>query len=153
MQAIDLAQLVRRVAMKLAPLIAEKDFDFGIETAPARVQAHEWMLGELARNLWHNAIKQTPAGGSLTVRIACDTSSVAMTLSDSGPGISGELAARLYQPFSAGNAQHGSGLGQGLAICREIVRSLGGSISLENRLDHGQVKDVHATVRLPLDQN
>jgi len=148
LQAIDLAKVVRQIALDLSPLIAEKDIDFGIETVPAHVQAHEWMLGELARNLLHNAIKHTPVGGGLTVRVASDASSVTMTISDSGPGISAELAARLYQPFSAGNVQPGSGLG--LAICREIIRALGGSIALENRLDRAQVKGLDATVRLPL---
>ncbi|MDB5870090.1 MAG: integral rane sensor signal transduction histidine kinase [Polaromonas sp.] len=71
--------------------------------------------------------------------------------SDSGPGIAAELAARLYQPFSVGNTHHGSGLG--LAICREIALALEGSIALENRLDHGRVTGLDATMHLPLGQN
>ena len=85
------------------------------------------------------------------MRIATDAISVTMTISDSGPGISAELAARLFQPFSAGNVQPGSGLG--LAICREIIRAPGGGIALENRLDRAQVKGLDATVRLPLVSN
>ncbi|WP_431095754.1 sensor histidine kinase [Polaromonas aquatica] len=147
LQAIDLAQVVRSVALDLSPLIAEKDIDFEIETVPARVTSHEWMLGELTRNLLHNAIKHMPVGGTLAVRIVRDASVVAMTVSDSGPGISAELSARLYQPFSAGNVRHGSGLG--LAICREITETMHGSISLENRVVHGRVVGLDATVRLP----
>ena len=147
LQAIDLAQVVRSVALDLSPLIAEKDIDFEIETVPARVTSHEWMLGELTRNLLHNAIKHTPAGGTLAVRIVCDARVAAMTISDSGPGVSAELSARLYQPFSAGNVRHGSGLG--LAICREITETMHGSISLENRVVHGLVTGLDATVRLP----
>jgi hypothetical protein len=49
-QTIDLARTVRQVALDLSPLIAEKDINFGIETQPARVQAHEWMLGDLPGN-------------------------------------------------------------------------------------------------------
>lgn len=150
-EVIDLAETVRQLALDLSPLIAEKDIDFGLETRPARVLAHEWMLSEMARNLLHNAIKHTPVGGTLTVRITTDASWIALTLSDTGPGISDELAARLYQPFSAGNIRHGSGLG--LAICREIVRALGGHISMENRLEHGRVTGLDATIRLPLVQN
>jgi len=150
-QPIDLARVVRQVALDLSPLIAEKDIDFGIETAAAPVAAHEWMLGELTRNLLHNAIRHMPAGSVLTVRIVRDASWLALTVSDSGPGIAQELAARLYQPFSAGNARQGSGLG--LAICREIALALGGSIALENRLAHGRVMGLDATVRLPLVQN
>ena len=150
-QAIDLAGVVRQVALDLSPLIAEKDIDFGIDTRPAQVQAHEWMLGELTRNLLHNAIKHSPPGGMLAVHVASDAGQVMLSVSDSGPGIPAGLAARLYQPFSAGDVPHGSGLG--LAICREIVRALGGSIALENRLADGEVIGLDATVRLPLVQN
>ncbi len=151
LKAIDLAQVLRQVALELSPLIGEKDIDFEIDTVPALVLAHEWMLGELARNLLHNAIKHTPSGGMLAVRIVSDSSYAALTISDSGPGISAELAARLYQPFSAGNVRHGSGLG--LTICLEIAQTLGGSISLDNRMLHGHVTGLDATVRLPLVQN
>lgn len=150
LKAIDLAQVVRQVALELSPLIGEKDIDFEIASVPAWVQAHEWILGELTRNLLHNAIRHSPAGGMLAVRIVADASHVALTISDSGPGISAELATRLYQPFSAGHVGQGSGLG--LAICREIARTLEGSISLENRVVHGQVTGLDATVRLPLVQ-
>jgi two-component system sensor histidine kinase TctE len=112
------------------------------------VLAHTWMLAELGRNLLHNATKNSPEGGQLSVRLVADTQFMALTISDSGPGISSELAARLFQPFSAGNTHQGSGLG--LAICLEITRALHGSITLENRLAHGQVSGLDATVRLPL---
>jgi two-component system sensor histidine kinase TctE len=148
---VELATAVRSVALDLSILIAEKNIDFEIATMPAFIRTHEWMLGELARNLLHNAIKNTPDGGLLTVRISCDSNYAALTISDSGPGIPLELAARLYQPFSAGNVRQGSGLG--LAICREIVMALGGEIALENRIIHGRVAGLDATVRLPLVAN
>jgi two-component system sensor histidine kinase TctE len=148
LQAMNLADMVREVALDLAPLIADRELDFDIETMPANVLAHEWMLGELCRNLLHNAVKHCPVGGPLSVRLVTDNTYLALTVSDSGPGISSELAARLFQPFSAGNVREGSGLG--LAICQEIVLALGGTISLENRVDHGRVSGLDATVRLPL---
>ena len=150
-ETMDLAQVVRQVALDLSPLIAEKNLDFDIETGPALIASHEWMLGELTRNLLHNAIKHSPHGGALTVRVVCDARVAALTISDSGPGISAELAARLYQPFSAGNVRHGSGLG--MAICREITQVLGGSLSLDNRVRHDRVIGLDATARLRLVQN
>ena len=145
---LDLDEAVRAVALDLSPLIAGKDIDFTIETVPARVRAHPWMLQELTRNLIHNAIKHTPHGGTLAVHVRADARAVALTVSDSGPGVSSELAARLFQPFSAGDLRHGSGLG--LAICHEIAEALGGSISLDNRIDRGRTVGLDATVRLPL---
>jgi two-component system sensor histidine kinase TctE len=77
------------------------------------------MLGEWCLNLLHNAIKNSCTGGALTVRTVTDGHYLALTISDSGPGISAEQATRLFLPFSAGNVHHGSGLG--LALCWEIT--------------------------------
>ena len=147
-KTLDLADVMRSVALDLSALIAEKNIDFDIETVAAPMAAHEWMLTELCRNLLHNAVLHTPASGSLTIRIVRDSTHAALTLSDTGPGIDAELAQRLFQPFSSGHLARGSGLG--LAICKEIVQVLKGSISLDNRVQHGVVKGLDATVRLPL---
>ena len=147
----DFADVVRSVALELSPLIADRDLDFEITTAPAAIRSHEWMLRELTRNLLHNAIRHSPHGGALEVRVVTDANSVALTISDCGPGIPAELRARLFQPFSAGDARSGSGLG--LTICQEIVHALGGTITLESREAHGQVAGLDATVRLPLAEN
>ncbi len=150
-QPQDWPEVLRSVVVDISPLLADKDLDFDIIPPPPTVRAHDCMLRELARNLLHNAIKYTPRSGTLTVRLVSDRSYAALTVSDSGPGISAELAARLYQPFSAGDVRQGSGLG--LAICREITQALGGSITLENREDHGRIAGLDATVRLPLVDN
>lgn len=145
---IDLSDVVRAVALDVSPLLADKDIDFDIATVPAPVRAHDWMLRELTRNLLHNAIKHTPAGCSLSVRVVADAHHAALTVADSGPGINAEMRTRLFQPFSAGDVRSGSGLG--LAICHEITAALGGSIALDNRESHGRIGGLDATVRLPL---
>lgn len=149
--SMDWAPIVREVAVDLSPLIADKELDFEITTQPAPILAHGWSLRELSRNLLHNAIKHCPHGGSLSVRVQCDGRSGSLTVSDSGPGIQGDLRARLYQPFSSGDVRSGSGLG--LAICHEIVVALGGTIALENRDEDGRCTGLDATVRLPLAEN
>lgn len=152
LRPVELAQIVRAVSLDLSALIAAKDINFDIETTPALILSHEWMLGELARNLLHNAIKHTPYGGTLRIRItvsdAHDQALAVMTICDSGPGISEALTIRLFQPFSAGNSPHGSGLG--LAICREIVLALSGTINLTNRYADERVLGLDATVKLPI---
>ena len=145
---VDWAEIVRNVALDTSALIVERQLDFDIETQPAPVRAHEWALRELSRNLIHNAIKHGPEGGKLAIRLVADRHHAALTVSDSGPGISSEQRQRLFQPFAAGSARSGSGLG--LAICREIVDTLDGQIELQNRESHGVVEGLDATVRLPL---
>ncbi len=148
LDVVDWAQVLREVALDLAPLVADKDIDFEIVTTTAPVRTHDWMLRELARNLLHNAIRHTPVGGSLRLRLVADQHHAALVVSDSGPGLPPEVRARLFQPFAAGSSNSGSGLG--LAICRDIVGALAGSVSLENRDSRGRVLGLDATVRLPL---
>jgi len=148
----DWADTVREVALDLAPLIADAGLDFELDTVPARVAGHAWALRELTRNLLHNALKHSPNGGALTLRLAADDREATLTVADSGPGIAESLRPRLMQPFAEGGGPGGAGLG--LAICREIVASLGGSLSLDNRLQAGHITGLTtgltASVRLPL---
>ena len=140
--------VLREMALELSPLIAQGDLDFGITTDAAPIRAHEWMLRELCRNLLHNAIRHAPPGTELAVTLHREDGEAVLTLADAGPGIDDELAARLFQPFSAGDVRTGSGLG--LAICQEIVHALGGNITLANRQADGRVLGLDAVVRLPL---
>ncbi|WP_374522906.1 sensor histidine kinase [Hydrogenophaga sp.] len=151
--AQDWAEVLRAVALDLSALIAERSLDFSLDTHPAPVRAHEWALRELCRNLLHNAVKHAPPGSRLQVDLLCAHGMATLCIRDEGQGISPALRERLFQPFATDHQrspdQSGSGLG--LAICREIVHSLQGHIALDNRVQHGQVVGLTATVRLPLE--
>jgi two-component system sensor histidine kinase TctE len=155
----DWAPIVQAVALDLAPLMADRQLDFELATVSAEVRAHEWALRELTRNLLHNAIKHSPVGSPLSVRLGLNTTAATLTVSDSGRGISAELRHRLFQPFSPGaredaaDGETPAGSGLGLAICADIVDSLGGRIMLDNRLTGGRVSGLDAKVCLPLADN
>ena len=140
-------EVVRAVALDVAPLIAGKGLDFDLQTEPVTLRAHDWMLRELTRNLLHNAIRHTPAGGLLAITLVRAGDQARLTVADGGHGIAPKLAERLFQPFSAGAGGTGSGLG--LAICHEIVQTLGGRIQLVNRMHNGRVDGLDAIVTLP----
>ena len=140
-------EVVRAVALDVAPLIAGKGLDFDLQTEPVTLRAHDWMLRELTRNLLHNAIRHTPAGGLLAITLVRAGDQARLTVADGGPGVAPEVAERLFQPFSAGAGGTGSGLG--LAICHEIVQTLGGRIQLVNRMHNGRVDGLDAIVTLP----
>ena len=142
-------EVVRAVALDVAPLIAGKGLDFDLQTEPITLRARDWMLRELTRNLLHNAIRHTPAGGLLAITLARAGDQARLTVADGGPGVAPELAERLFQPFSAGAGGTGSGLG--LAICHEIVQTLGGRIQLVNRMHNGRVDGLDAIVSLPIE--
>jgi two-component system, OmpR family, sensor histidine kinase TctE len=145
--SVDWSVVLREVALDLAPLIADKDLEFELQSQPAYVSAHDWMLREMVRNLLHNAIKHCGQGSALSVRLTADQSSAELLIADSGAGIDEELRQRLFQPFSAGRMQAGSGLG--LAICFEITLALGGKITLDNRAVNGKIIGLDVRVRLP----
>lgn len=147
-QPIDWEPIVRAVALDLSPLIAQSDLDFELRAMPAKLSAHEWALRELSRNLLHNAIKHSPRGAGLRLELVADGRHAALVVEDQGPGLDPKVRERLFQPFAAGDARHGSGLG--LSICQAIVESLGGHIELEDRRVAGVVRGMTATVRLPM---
>ena len=142
---LDWSPLVRSVALDVSALATESRLDFEVDTQPAWVRGHEWALKERTRNLLHNGIRHCPPRGSLRVRLRSANGRVELCVCNSGLGIADDVRQRLFQPFSAGS---GGASGLGLAICREIVDSLGGSIHLDNRVDAGQVVGVDARVLL-----
>ncbi len=145
---IDWAEVVRAVALDVSPLIAEKDIDFELVTQPCTIHAHDWMLRELTRNLLHNAVRHTPAGGQLSVRIQPMGDDAQLVVADTGSGISEDMRQRLFQPFATGDTKSGTGLG--LTIAREIVQALDGSIQLNNRWEGGKIVGLDACITLPL---
>ena len=157
--------IVRAVALDLAPLVAGAELDFELHTEPLLVRGHEWALRELTRNLLHNAIGHSPPGAPLTVRLSDDRGLALLSIADSGPGLSPATRERLFQPFagspppagriSAGRSwtSTGSSSGLGLAICHDIVATLGGQLRLDNRQIGDRVTGLDATVRLPIADN
>ncbi|MEY4753965.1 MAG: hypothetical protein RJA44_1640, partial [Pseudomonadota bacterium] len=152
-QDLELGELLREVALDLAPLIAEKDLEFELRAdAPVRVHAHAWMLRELLRNLLHNAWRATPQGGTLQIEVGCDAGGDGpprawVRIDDSGPGLPAEVRAHLYEPFRSGSP---GGSGLGLHLCHEIAGRLGAELRLEDRQEaDGRCWGLSAQLRLP----
>ncbi len=152
-ERVDLNEVASEVCLDLAPLMVDRALDFELD-APAPspvVLGNAWMLRELCRNLLHNAIRASPPGGSLTVRVAIEPDGAAwarLTVRDAGPGLPAEQRKFLFQPFHTGHPTTGSGLG--LAICHDVCARLGGDIELLDRRLDGRVVGLDAVVRLPL---
>lgn len=101
-------------------------------------------------NLLANAIKFTPAGGTVTARIAAHAGSVSVSVADTGIGLAPEYLPRLFERFSQADGsttrRHG-GLGLGLSICKSLVEMHGGRIeAVSDGPGHGS----RFTVSLPL---
>lgn len=144
----DLSEVAREVALEMAPLMAARNLDFEISTEPCRVLAPAWMLRELTRNVLDNAIRHSPMKGRLKLSTVQKEGRVLFNLQDEGPGLSADLQSRLFQPFSAGDTRHGSGLG--LSICLGIVQSLQGEIRLVNEPMPGASSGLNCEVQFKL---
>jgi signal transduction histidine kinase len=107
------------------------------------VHADARHLTQVLLNLLSNAIRHTHAG-SVTVSARSDGESVAISVSDTGDGISREDLARIFEEFFQGGNHAPGGIGLGLSISKRLVHLMGGSIGVESELGRGST----FTVRL-----
>jgi signal transduction histidine kinase len=91
-------------------------------------------LRQVLLNLALNAIEATPDAGRVRIATQEGEGAVAITLEDEGAGVSGELRARLFEPFFSTKARAG---GLGLAITKRLVEDAGGTIAVEERAPSG----------------
>jgi signal transduction histidine kinase len=97
------------------------------------VRGNPERLQRVLFNLIQNAIRHTPADGSVTVMAQSNGGSVEVEVADTGEGLPPEARARAFEPFYRGGdgaARSGDGTGLGLTICRAIVEAHGGEIWL-----------------------
>lgn len=131
---IDLADWWQRSTSPLALLARAKGLDFEAEgpAAPARVRADGARLAQVLNNLATNAIKFTESG-HVAARAQWDAAQRRFMLEvrDTGPGLEGPDLERLFEPYAQGPAglRADSGVGLGLAITRQIVQAMGGTIA------------------------
>ena len=105
---------------------------------PAPLQGQALLLSLLVRNLVDNAIRYTPAGGTVTVRLA----ERLLTVEDNGPGVTTEHLARLGERFYRPPGQEQTGSGLGLSIVQRIAGLHGLKISFANRAEGGFIAKV-----------
>ena len=110
----------------------------------------EWdrdRLGQVLDNLIGNAIKYSPDGGDITVRVERHGDEVRLIVTDDGPGIPADILPQLFERFYRGsNAGSATGLGLGLYITRMLVEAHGGRIWAESTVGRGST----FTVALPV---
>jgi len=117
---------------------------------PATLNTDRLKLKQILHNLLSNAIKFTPAGAvTLSVERTADAKHLCFHISDTGPGIAPEIQELIFEKFRQGNAhvsyEYG-GTGLGLALSRELAGLLGGTLTLQSRVEDGST----FTLTLPL---
>ncbi len=89
---------------------------------------------QVVSNLLDNAFAWTPDGGRVALELAAENGKIAVSVSDSGPGIGPAEQERIFRPFWS---RAGDGTGLGLPIARELAHALGGELALESEVGKG----------------
>jgi signal transduction histidine kinase len=141
MDVVDLGELAEDVVSHLGVLAEEKRQSLVIESdGTARGVGDRLVLRQALINLVDNAIKYTPDGGCIRLRIAEAANGPIVEVSDSGPGVGRDAAMRIFDRFDRGDrarVDEGGGTGLGLAIAKWAVEVCGGRLSLESANDGG----------------
>lgn len=126
MQQVDLKDLCESLLSLHLDAATHKGIDLGLlDVESAQAHGHGWLLRELLGNLVDNAVKYTPAGGSVTIRCGAlphETDASFLEVVDDGPGIAVDEGTKALERFYRvpGTKEEGNGLG--LAIADEIAR-------------------------------
>jgi two-component system sensor histidine kinase TctE len=132
---LSLVDTVRQVALELAQQAVAKDIDLSLESDDeVRVRGNALLLHELVANLIDNAIRYTPAGGVIILRVRGGERPT-LEVEDSGPGIPPADREKVFAPFyraSSAQAVNAQGSGLGLTIVRDIAAAHGAEVKLFN---------------------
>lgn len=151
-ERVFLRDLVEQVSTMIRPQAEKKGQRFQVKIDSA---THEYFYGDALRinqifiNILGNAVKFTPAGGSVDFRVTERQPSAAgrvnylFSVKDTGIGISKDVLPHIFEPFTRGaHAEHIEGTGLGLSITKGLIDQMGGAISVDSQEGQGSVFQV-----------
>lgn len=131
-QTINLDVLIRDGADRWLPDAIARGVDLGFELAPATVSGVALLLEELVANLVDNALRYTPAGGTVNVRCGMKAGAAIVEVDDSGPGIPEKDRKRVFERFVRLEGAGSEGCGVGLAIVQMIARQHDATVAISD---------------------
>jgi signal transduction histidine kinase len=141
-ELVDLAELTADVVRAYAAQAGTSGVGLVTEVmAPARISADKDLLREAVANLVDNAVRFSPRGADVKLRVARGAAGPSIDVIDSGPGIEEDRLPRLFERFQRSD----SGSGLGLAIARRVVERHGGTIHVQTARGEGST----FTIELP----
>jgi signal transduction histidine kinase len=128
---VDLAEVAGDAAAEVAPLMGERELVVDNDR-PLRVEGSRDELHRMVLNLLDNAIRHTPRGSRVELRLREDKSDAVVEVADDGPGIPESMRTEVFDRFVRGrgpaDTARGTGTGLGLAIVSAVADSHGGSV-------------------------
>jgi two-component system sensor histidine kinase TctE len=152
MTPIDMNTLACEQTTQWAPQALAIGTDLGFEEAgrPALIAGNAILLAELLNNLLDNALRYTPRGGRVTVRVRALPDAALLEVEDSGPGIAPDERERVFDRFYRVLGTPADGSGLGLAIVREIAQKHAAVVELADNPTPGcALPGLKITVRFP----
>ena len=141
---VDLPALVREVVEDYRAALQARALEVRVETDDdvPRITTAPRRVVEILGNLLSNALKYTPAGGRVRVRVRMEDLSssepaLVVDVQDTGPGIPVEAQERIFQEFERVGEHQAEGAGLGLSISRRMARLLGGDLTVQSRPREG----------------
>ena len=144
LEPVPLRPLLHGLEEIIAPQVEARGLEYRCADecgGDLRVHADAERLRQVLLNVLVNAVKFTPAGGRVELRVTASDAAVALHISDTGRGIPAERLAQVFDPFvqidrhRSEDSQQGVGLG--LAISRELARGMGGELSAQSEVGVG----------------
>lgn len=137
---------IRKIILMLEPEWSKKDIELDINLEEILYVGNEELMGQIWQNIINNAIKFTPQGGNIKVKLFRSDTGVVVKISDDGPGIPPDKIDKIFEKFYQGDRSRATeGNGLGLALVRRIVDLSDGDVKAENLFEGG----VCFTVELP----
>jgi two-component system, OmpR family, phosphate regulon sensor histidine kinase PhoR len=150
LREIDLEQVAHPIVASFEPQAANKGVRLELlSMRPVRVEADPDRLAQVFVNLIDNALRHTPAGGSVSVELDATGNDAIMRVRDTGVGIPYRDIPHIFERFyvvDRSRTRESGGAGLGLAIVKGIVDAHGGTVTTESMLGSGTL----FTVRLPI---
>jgi signal transduction histidine kinase len=134
---LDLSDIATDATSTLTTLGAERGVKVLLEPLPASVAGDQLRLRQLVTILGDNAIRHSPPGATVTVRVQPETGGALLQVDDQGPGVRPDDLPRLFERFWRADDAPTGGTGLGLAIAKWIVEQHGGTIGAFNRPEGG----------------
>ncbi len=148
-QKIEIGEIAKTAVINLIESSNRKEIDLGLEQGePIQVCAEKITIEVLLRNIIDNAIKYTPKGGKIDIRLRRKNDLAVISVEDTGPGIIDDELESVFAPFVRGGSKEGDGSGLGLSIVRRIVDQLGGTVTLLNKAGRS---GLIVTVEIPIE--
>lgn len=143
---VDLGSVARAAALSVQPAIKRHHIDFAVEIARSagRVQGDARRLREVIEHLLRHALASLREGGRILLHVDGTATGARVVVSDDGPGLDAEMAARVWDRFAEPHLQPGGerALGLGLPLARQFVEAHGGEIALVSEPGEGTLVKV-----------